>query len=132
MDFAALHLDLAGLWRARRHRYMLAIIERLPRDSCYIAELADDDDLAAQAPPGDEEPPRLTLRDFGAGNELLAKIYDRLGELGAAQAAAAGAKGRPPRRHPRPELAADRLRRQRNLAVARRLAAIFFPEDDTG
>lgn len=123
-DFADRGLDLPALWRARRFAYCLAIIDRLPRDSHFVAAVADDDEIAT----GDEPkagPPRLT--EFGPQVELLAGIYDLLGVLIALQSTPPGKKPRLPRPLRRPVTAA--MRKREALAEADRnyLRSKLFP-----
>lgn len=103
------------------------MIDRLPRDSHYVAELADDDEIAARMPPGDDgpQPPRLT--EFGPVIEHLAAVRDLLGVLVALQAAPPGKRPQPPPPVARPVTAADRARQR--IAEERRtaMAAQLWP-----
>lgn len=94
-------------------REALNLIDRLPRNSQYMAALADDDELAdhidedAPAPP----PP---LTEWSADHGLLTIIAERLGDLLAATAQANSGKKVPsPRPLPRPETALKRKVKRR-------------------
>lgn len=71
---------MARLWRARRWRLLLNVIEGLPRNSAYGESLALDETLVD--PAGDrrktEEMPRPSVREWSPEVELLAAIFDRL------------------------------------------------------
>jgi hypothetical protein len=123
-DFADRGLDLPQLWRARRYAYILAIADRLPRDSHFVAAVADDDEIAT----GDEPkaaPPSLT--EFGPVTERLTGIYDLLGILIALQSAPPGKKPRLPRPLARPVTAAQRARDRAAEADRQFLASKLFP-----
>jgi hypothetical protein len=124
-DFADRGQDLPQLWHAGRYRYIAAILDRLPRDSHYVAELADDDDIATlDTPPGRTAPP---LTEFGPVVERLTAVVDLLGMLLAVQTTAPGRKPRLPSPLPRPVTAADRLRETAAEADRQWLAGRLFP-----
>lgn len=111
-DLALRGWDLAELWKARRWRFLLNIINHLPGDSYFVAAMADDEDLAEQAPEPKPGPPPLT--DFTPEVQRLTLIADRLGELiTAVHNTVAKKPQKPPPRLPRPETAHDRIRRRR-------------------
>lgn len=122
--------DLAELWQARRWRFLLNLIDHLPRGSRYVAALADDDELADEF--GDEiekaPPPPPPLTEWTPDYERLTLIADRLGDL-IHLTAKANSSGNVPqyRPLPRPETALKRKARRRRdhkrALIADRLAA---------
>lgn len=106
-------IDILDLWRdTLSPRTLLNLIDHLPRTSAYQEALADDDELAAPYVDDDVPPAKPSMREFGPDVELLAAMYDRLGEV--IQAVIGSAGGKPPniQRTPRPETAIDRARRK--------------------
>lgn len=105
------------MWRQRRWRELLNILEHLPRTSAYAQALATDEELAEQALelPDDDRKASWSRshRDYSAEVEMLTAVYDRLGELVRIQAAVRGAKGRAPALGPRPEYAIERVRQRK-------------------
>ncbi|GAA0976104.1 hypothetical protein Q7689_00830 [Nocardiopsis tropica] len=117
-DLALIGWDLAALWTARRWRFLLNLIDHLPRTSHLTAAMADDDELAENSPePTGSSAPTLT--EWSPTVERLTLAVDRLGELIAAVYGAAGGKAKAPKPLPRPITARDRVRskvRQRKRA----------------
>lgn len=115
--------DLSRLWRARRWRRLLVLIDGLPAWSRFGAAFADDDEYAEAALSRDGErkpsPPSLAYWDpiLDVLNDIRDRIADNL-------AAATGGKVRIPPRE-RPMTALDRARegqaRQRQLTLVKRL-----------
>ncbi|WP_329520503.1 hypothetical protein [Spirillospora sp. NBC_01491] len=109
---------MLDLWRGTLSpRTVLNLIDRLPRDSHYVAAMADDDDLADQLAAREDDktpapPPPMT--DWSADQATLTLIADRLGEL-LTLTAAANSKKKPPsyKPLPRPVTAAQRAKRRR-------------------
>lgn len=114
-DLADRGWDLAELWRARRWRTLLNIVEHLPSTSHFVAAMADDDEAAELLPEPRPGPPALT--EFGPVEQRLTLIADRLGEVVTAVYNTVAKKPqKPPPPLPRPETAHDRLRRSRRRA----------------
>lgn len=130
---------LGRLWRERRWRLLLNLIDHLPRDSYYVEARADDEELAGEVLDltdalGEAAVPKARLSEFDPMVERLTDLYDRMGDLIAAVVAAAGAKPPKVQRAPRPETAAERLRkardqRQRHETHAALVAALL-PNDN--
>lgn len=100
---------MLDLWRDKLSaRKVLNLIDRLPGHSCYAEAVAQDDEIAGEmtAPTGKYRP-RVT--EWSPTEQLLAAVFDRLGELVAAVVASGGGDGRVPEAWSRPETAADRL-----------------------
>jgi hypothetical protein len=122
--------DLGELWRRRRWRFLLNLIEHLPRDSAFAEAVASDDELAQSRVeqgdlPGAAGP---SIADYTPVVEAIAALYDRVGQLIVVTAAAAGAKKPPnPKPYPRPVTALDRARRRASRAVISDIVAKATP-----
>lgn len=101
---------------ARRHRFILNLIDHLPASSHYVAAIADDEEAAALVDPADKKPAAPPLTDFGPEVRALAQIHDRLGVLVQAVTASSGAKAPKMQPYPRPRTALDRARTRRRWA----------------
>lgn len=77
MDLFDRGWDLARLWRRRRWRLLLNVIEHLPRNSHYGEALALDESLVdPNAKPSSNARP--SVREWSPEVELLAAIFDRM------------------------------------------------------
>ncbi len=117
------------MWRARRWRELLNLIDHLPRNSAYHEALVEDDDLAEvlATRPDVDRPPTRQMRDFSVEVELLSVLGDRIGELIHVVAATKGAKPKPLRPLPRPSSALQRLRARRRRAKHDSVVARLLP-----
>lgn len=114
-DLADRGWDLAELWRSRRWRFLLNIVDHLPGNSHTSAAMADDDELAERMPA--PEPGSPPLQSWSPEVERLTLIADRLGEVVTAVYNTVAKKpSKPPPRLPRPQTAVDRLRQRRRRA----------------
>lgn len=128
-------LDLAVEWRRRRWRRLLNVIDRLPRDSRYVEEVTQDEEVAEQLL---ENPPKeLTskksfrrMSEWSPVVELLTVCVNRLAELTQAVAALGGAKPRKIPPAPLPETAMDKVRRRRRDRNHKALVALVLPDAD--
>ncbi len=122
-------MDLATEWRARRWRRLLNMIDHLPRDSAYVEAFCDDEEVAATLLGGPEPQgqPQRRMSDYSVVVEVLSLLVDRVSELIGTVAASRGIKPRKIPPAPRPETAADRLRKQRRRATHRRLVSKLLP-----
>jgi hypothetical protein len=104
------------LWRDKLSpRKVLNLIDQLPGHSCYAEAIAQDDELAGGATtPAGKYRPRVT--EWSPTEQLLAAVFDRLGEVVAATVAGAGGDGRVPEAWPRPETAAERVLKAQQAA----------------
>lgn len=116
------------LWRQRRWRLLLNLIEGLPRDSCYIEAFVQDEDAAGQildAADGTEDSrPVRRMSEWSPAVEELAYIGDRVTELIQITVAARGRRPAKVPARPRPRTALERVRYRRaksrhNWIVAR-------------
>lgn len=123
---------LSDLFGRRQFRLLLNVIDGLPSNSAFGEAVANDDEaverhlelVGDQSAPGGPK-----LSEFGPSEELLAALYDRLGEV--IQAVIGSQGGKPPNFHPwpRPALAVDRVRRRRAENESRDLLAKLVPHD---
>jgi hypothetical protein len=117
------------MWRQRRWRKLLNILEQLPRTSAYAQALATDEQLArvlAELPENDRnQAPRWRRyhRDYSPEVEMLSALFDRLGELIRVTASMRGGRGGPPTQAPRPVTAVERARRRLAMENHRSLSA---------
>lgn len=117
------------MWRSRRWRKLLNIIDHLPRDSAYVEAMTQDEDLAEQlmSRPNPPKTPARRMSEFSPAVELLSIIADRIGEQTQVIASAHGAKPGKVRPMPRPVSAMDRVRQRRREAKHRALVARVLP-----
>lgn len=114
-DLALRGWDTARLWRERRWRLLLNLVDHLPSDSHTVAAMADDDELAARLPEPKPGPP--PLQGWSPEVDKLTLIADRLGELiTAVHNTVAKKPRRAPRPLPRPQTARDRIKQHRRRA----------------
>ncbi len=109
---------------------MLRLIGRLPEHSQYQLALADDDDLATGTTGGPRRRP--PLRAWSAERELRATLYDVATLIQVAIAAVNTPKGKSPPKFkptPRPETAADRVRRRLELETHDQIVQMFKPRE---
>jgi hypothetical protein len=94
---------------------VLTLIDGLPSYSAYQEALALDEELAEEY--ADDDRPttkyRPKITEWSPTEQLLAAVFDRLGEVVAVVAAANGGSGKLPEQWPRPETAQDRVLRRR-------------------
>ncbi len=119
--------DTVDLCRRRRFRFLLNLVDHLPRDSAYGQAIADDDELAA-APTSTSGSSAPAVAEWSPEVELLAAVYDRIGELIAVQTTAPGKTVKPPKPWPRPLTAADRARTRQRQDSYENLKRKLFPD----
>lgn len=105
------------------------MVEGLPRDSHYVAAVADDDEVAEQAgpQPSKRQPPPLT--DWTPEVERLTNLEDLIRNLVAlANAQVSGKNPKPPKPSLRPETALQRIEKRMDRAEYERLARVLFPD----
>jgi hypothetical protein len=103
------------LWGRRRWRYLLNLIDHLPRQSFFVEALMGDDEVAAGVE--DADVPAAVgerLSEWGPEREGLAQLLDAVRALHYTVRAALGANDQPPTPVGRPQTAAQR--RQRSVA----------------
>lgn len=110
-DLTPIGVDLAEMWRSRRWRTLLAIIDRLPAHSHYASAVGDDEEhmkmlAEAMANRKAEDEPKKPLSMIGWTREasLLEDVYDAVRHVAHTVAAVQlGQKaGQPPKPRERP------------------------------
>lgn len=132
-------LDLTTLWKQRRFRFLLNMIDHLPRHSWYTEAVSNDEEHAemlakadAARTEGNDEPYHPPLHTWSDEVAVLTDILDatrRVGYAIIASNAEKGKAGKPPEPAPRPQTALERLkkrakydvRKERHDALAKRL-----------
>lgn len=116
------------LWRKRRWRLLLNLIDHLPRNSYFVEALLNDEEFAEQVidMPVSEVPVER-LSEWSPVREALARVEDAVRGVSVAVLAAAGAE--PPSIAPavRPITAADRARARRRRAEHETLVSRVLP-----
>lgn len=120
-------IDLGQLWRARRWRKLLNLIDQLPRDSHYVEAQLDDEELAALMLTLPAPAASRRMSEWTPEVEALAVVIDRLTEVIAVQIAAAGGTAPTFQAYLRPATAADRVRARERMANHRALVARLIP-----
>jgi hypothetical protein len=136
--------DLGQLWRTRHWRYLLNLIDHLPRTTWYGDALANDEEYAAmvaksiessgdtsEAPTG---PPIVLWTQESA---LLATVADAVRSVSHTVAMANGYKGPGPKPEPRPVTALERARKageygrrkKKHLELAARMLPHKYPSE---
>jgi hypothetical protein len=102
---------------------LLQYIDRLPAHGHFMAEVAQDDDLAADLLANGDlpEPGPPPLTDFSPEVRVMADIADRLAQVVQAIGAAAGASWPVTPPYPRPKTALDRAKANRSRQRHQRL-----------
>lgn len=120
------------MWRdTLSPRTLLNLIEHLPRDSAFAEAIAQDDERFEGVALTDfqAEAPSIPLTEFGPQQELLAAIYDRLGEVVNVGIQQGGGKPVAIRPWPRPVTAADRAQARARRAAMDDMADVLFPTE---
>jgi len=125
------------MWRERRWRDLLTLIDWLPRASAYMEAMSEDDELARQIldqkDDGKKRAPRgPRISEWSTEVEKMTDIVDRLGELMQATVAANG--GKPPKikPQPRPRTAIDRMRDKRRMEHHRKVVSRVLIQQPDG
>lgn len=134
--------DLGDLWRARRWRFLLDIIDRLPSHSWYSAAVAEDEEhaqmlaesLAARPHSGAAEDKGPPLTTWTPEVAVLTSILDAVNRVQYATIAAQHGKkaGEPPKASRRPQTALERAMKaaeyRRRKAAHEALVARVLPQ----
>lgn len=118
------------MWRSRRWRKLLNLIDHLPRNSAYVEALANDEDLVEQMLDRSDDAatgPTRRMSEYSADVELLSAISDRIAELIQVTVAVNGAKPQKIQYSPRPITAGERVRRRRRESKHRTLVSRMLP-----
>jgi hypothetical protein len=120
-DLADRGMDLGQLWRERRFRYILNVVDGLPRASHIGQAQADDPDAFDPDAPARSVQWRPSVRHFDETNVLLMRIHSTL-----EQSLAVAAEKYKPNPIPPPDTAADRYWRHRSDEALTRASSILF------
>lgn len=133
---------LGDLWRQRRWRYLLNLIDHLPQDTYYHQAVSKDPEHAkmlarARAQMGDDDkayaPP---MSSWSAELDMSAKILDAVNNVSYTLAAVnyqgKGPKPERPKPHPRPDTAFEKGARQAKAEAHKRLVARMLPHKNKG
>lgn len=129
-DFFDRGHDLAVLLADGRYRLVDNVIRGLPRDSHYVAAVADDEEMAAQSdPPAGAAHPRMT--DWSPETERLANLEDLM-RVQVSLLAAQLSQKKPKRPQPaaRPVTAWERAARRRRWEQHREIVSRVLPSGD--
>lgn len=115
-------------------RFVLNVVDHLPRHSAYVQALSDDDEWAERVidNPQPERGPSVRMADWSPELEMLTNLFDAVRELTRVTAMSAGAKPKKVNPAPRPRTALDRVRARRRKAQHNRLVTILLPDAEQG
>ena len=125
-DLAFRGIDLVEVWASRRWRFLLNLIEHLPRNSFYVEAISNDDELISTLPQSKDQAPAVEkLSSYSPEKEVLAAIYDRLGTLLAVAITSGGGNAPNFEPFPRPTSAFQRVKQhsahERHESLVKRL-----------
>lgn len=124
------------MWRDRRWRDLLALIDWLPRDSAFMEAMSEDEEVAEEFLSRDENVKpkgnRPRISEWSPELEKITEVVDRLGEV--MQAVVASNGGKPPkiRPQPRPRTAIDRMRERKRYEHHRKVVSRVLIERPDG
>lgn len=121
------------MFRTRRWRLLLNLIDHLPRNSSYVEAQLADTELAEALLASDQEmpAPRRRMSEWSPEVEALAAVVDRLGEVVAVLVAVNGGKPGQLKPYLRPVTAADEVRaRQAHQSHLRLLSKITYQDEE--
>lgn len=143
-DLTPIGVDLIEMWRSRRWRTLLAIIDRLPAHSHYASAVGDDEEhmeMLAQAmanrKAGDEPKKPLSMIGWTREASLLEDVYEAVRHVAHTVAAVQlGQKaGQPPKPRERPmsplQTAMEKATLERKEKSHKRLVARVLPHKST-
>ncbi len=116
------------MWRQRKWRQLLNLIDHLPRASFYIQAITMDEEYAAAVSGQPIDRPRALLSDYSPEVELLAAVFDRLGELINVQIMRGQGKAQSLEPWPRPVTAMQVLEDRSKRDQHRRLVERMVPK----
>lgn len=118
--------DLTTLWKQRRFRYLLNLIDHLPRETWYNEAVSNDEEHSEMIAkslaerPESSERPAPPMRTWTPEVDMMAKVVDAVRSVNHTLAAVNSEKGKtpkPPEPEPRPVSAIDKAARAaRNAA----------------
>jgi hypothetical protein len=135
--------DLGALWRSRRWRKLLNLIDHLPQNTWFQQALSEDVDHAVmllkardEAKRRGEPPPPSGpgLKTWSPEVEVMTRVLDAVNGVGYNVLIAAGGKPKKPKAAPRPPTAMERAklryRQERHDILKRRMLPHLYPDDE--
>lgn len=122
-------MDLGDLFRRRRWRTLLNLIDGLPPNSHFVDALANDEEAMSALIDAPETAARERMAEWSPEVQKLAVVIDRLGELIQATVAAGGGKPSKFKPQPRPMTALDAARQKRVMADVAELQALWGSDE---
>jgi len=123
-------LDLEVLYRSRRWRYLLSLIDELPEASRVRQAMLDDPEVAEailDADGGTDAEWHPPISEYGLAEQYLAQIIDGLAALNQAVVALGGGKPERPKATPRPRTQIDVVRERRSAETQADIIRLFAP-----
>ncbi|HMG44997.1 MAG TPA: hypothetical protein VK611_26930 [Acidimicrobiales bacterium] len=127
--------DLGTLFREwrTRWRFLLNLIDHLPRTSFFADAMAQDDDLVEQSRDrlGGHSAWRPSVSEWGLLEELVASVSDEVRRLNNNFVTVNSKKGKrpkPPKPHPRPETAIERAKKRWGAEDVLSIVAAVTPD----
>jgi hypothetical protein len=115
------------LWQGRRWRFLLNLIDHLPRDSYFVEELLNDEQYGEQVLRMPDMVASERVSEWSPMREGLARVEDAVRVLSANVIAAAGATPPEVSAALRPITAADRSRARRRRTSHENLVSRLLP-----
>jgi hypothetical protein len=124
--------SLGVLWRSRRWRYLLNLIDHLPADSHFMEAVSLDEEharaMVKMSEGMDKKPYAPPMSQWSMTANLLAVLIDEVRALRHITLAVnSKQKPQPPNLYPRPQTAFDKVRLQEREAKHRALVARMLP-----
>ncbi len=125
-------LDLLDVYRGELSaRKVLSLVGRLPRDSAFFEAVLDDDAAVPDDGGSSGEVAHPPVSEWSPTVEILADVFDRLGDLVVAVHSTVPKRKAPKvKPRPRPQTAADRVAGPRRNRRVAELEATVFANDD--
>lgn len=137
-------IDFGALWRSRRWRKLLNLIDHLPQNTWYHQMVSEDVDHAVMLIKAQEEAKRRghapppsgpAMRSWSPEVDALTKVLDAVNNLTFVTAKAGGSKTtKQPKPAPRPETAMERaklrLRAERHAILRARMLPHIYGDDE--
>lgn len=135
--------NVGTLWRSRRWRFLLNLIDHLPQNTWYHAAVSTDVDHAVMLLKAQEEAKRKgaagppsgpSMRSWSPEVDVGHKILDAVNGVGYAVAKSNGGNVKPPKPAPRPPTAMEtarlRYRNEKHAILVRRMLPHQYRDDD--
>lgn len=125
------------MFRDRKWRDLLLLIDWLPRNSAFMEAMSDDEEIAGQYLDQNKErdkkgSARPRMSEWSAEVERLTDLVDRMGEVVQAVIAVNGGKAPKLRPQPRPKTALDRVREKRRYEHHKKVVSRVLIQNPDG